>query len=81
MYAEQVEKSEKTTRGSITENHVYIGRSTWGAGQASIRARINSSEKEKYKDSCGSRAAEKNLLGQNFILLEKWHRRRKNRKT
>ena len=45
MYAEQVEKSEKTIRGSITENHVYIGRSTWVAGQASIRARINSSEK------------------------------------
>lgn len=62
MYAEQVEKSEKTIRGSIwknprgsiTENHVYIRRSTWVAGQASIRARINSSEKEKYKDSCGS---------------------------
>ena len=75
MYAEQVEKFEKTTRGSITENHVYIGRSTWVAGQASIRARINSSEKEKYKDNSGSRAVEKNLLGQNFILLEKWHRR------
>lgn len=83
MYAEQVEKSEKTTRGSIwknprgsiIENHVYIGRSTWVAGQASIRARINSSEKEKYKDNSGSRAVEKNLLGQNFILLEKWHRR------
>ena len=75
MYAEQVEKSEKTIRGSITENHVYIRRSTWVAGQASIRARINSSEKEKYKDNSGSRAVEKNLLGQNFILLEKWHRR------
>ena len=73
MYAEQVEKSEKTIRGSITENHVYIRRSTWVAGQAGIRARINSSEKEKYNDSCGSSVVEKILLGQNSVLLGKYY--------
>lgn len=28
LYAEQVEKFEKTVLGSITKNHIYIGRNT-----------------------------------------------------
>ena len=47
------------------------GKGTVIASGASITATINSSDKEKYNDSCGSHAVDKFLLWQNFIWLEK----------
>ena len=66
-----IKNIEKTIRGSISEKHVYMRKGTVIASGASITATINSSDKEKYNNSCGSHAVDKFLLWQNFIWLEK----------